>query len=202
MGNGYETMLLLAWVILAVAVVLAGRVRWFAPAGLLLAGLCLLSAAIAGMNTQVTPLVPVLASPLLSWHVSFIIMAYALLSLIFVNGVLALVFAGGNKTGRIGELLALSRLFLVPALFLLGMGIFIGAVWANVSWGRYWAWDAKEVWALITFLVYAFALHTGSCPMFRKPVFFHVYMVCAFFTVLMTYFGVNYFLGGLHSYAG
>ena len=94
-----------------------------------------------------------------------------------------------------------SRLLLYPATFFLGAGIFLGAVWANVSWGRYWAWDPKEVWALITFLVYGVAFHSQSLRIFRKPLFFHIYMILAFLTVLMTYFGVNYVLGGMHSYA-
>lgn len=94
-----------------------------------------------------------------------------------------------------------SRLLLYPAVFFLGVGIFIGAVWANVSWGRYWAWDPKEVWALITFMVYALPFHADSLHYFRRSKFFHLYMLLAFLTVLMTYFGVNYFLGGMHSYA-
>ena len=90
---------------------------------------------------------------------------------------------------------------LYPALFLLTAGIFIGAVWANVSWGRYWGWDPKEVWALITMLVYALPLHAASLPWFRKSRFFHIYTIAAFLSVLITYFGVNFFLEGMHSYA-
>lgn len=78
---------------------------------------------------------------------------------------------------------------------------FIGAVWANVSWGRYWGWDPKEVWALITMLIYASALHPASLPAFRRPMFFHIFAIAAFFSVLITYFGVNFFLGGIHAYA-
>lgn len=91
---------------------------------------------------------------------------------------------------------------LCPAVFCLAAGIFVGAVWANVSWGRYWGWDPKEVWALITLLVYAAALHTESLPQFRRPAFFHTFSIAAFLTVLITYFGVNFLLGGMHSYAG
>jgi hypothetical protein len=94
-----------------------------------------------------------------------------------------------------------SLLLLYPAVFLLAAGIFIGAVWANVSWGRYWGWDPKEVWALITLLVYAAALHSSSLPRFRRSLFFHTFCVAAFLTVLITYFGVNFLLGGMHSYA-
>ena len=95
----------------------------------------------------------------------------------------------------------LSRLFLYPALSMLGVGIFVGAIWANISWGHYWSWDPKEVWALITLMVYAIAVHTKSFPTLRKPLNYHVFMTLAFLMVLMTYFGVNYFLGGMHSYA-
>ena len=83
----------------------------------------------------------------------------------------------------------------------LGYGIFIGAIWANVSWGTYWSWDPKEVWALITFMIYGIAVHDRSIPLLHKPSHYHLFIVFAFFTILMTYFGVNYFLGGMHSYA-
>ena len=83
----------------------------------------------------------------------------------------------------------------------LGLGIFIGAIWANISWGDYWSWDPKETWALITMLVYAVPLHTATVPSISKPMAYHFYMMFAFLTLLMTYFGVNYLLGGMHSYA-
>jgi ABC-type transport system involved in cytochrome c biogenesis permease subunit len=91
------------------------------------------------------------------------------------------------------------RAMLYPALAFLGYGIFIGAIWANVSWGNYWSWDPKETWALITFMVYAIPAHQKT---FRFSLFtYHLYMSLAFLTILMTYFGVNYLLGGMHSYA-
>lgn len=94
------------------------------------------------------------------------------------------------------------RVLLYPAVLCLGIGIFIGAVWANVSWGSYWAWDPKEVWALITFMLYGMAFHVQSIPRFRNPYFFHWFLIVSFSAILMTYFGVNYVLGGMHSYAG
>lgn len=100
------------------------------------------------------------------------------------------------------QLQAVSRLMLYPAVFCLAAGIFVGAIWANVSWGRYWGWDPKEVWALVTLLVYALPLHAGSLPWFRRPLFFHWFCIAAFLSVLVTYFGVNFLLGGMHSYAG
>ena len=156
------------------------------------------------MNPQITPLMPVLSSPLLSIHVSIIMVAYALFAFIMLNGIVALFVMRGKDTQareRVETITVLSRLLLFPATLFLGVGIFIGAVWANVSWGRYWAWDPKEVWALITFMLYGAAFHTGSIKKFRNPRFFHIYMIAAFAAVLITYFGVNYLLGGMHSYA-
>ena len=95
----------------------------------------------------------------------------------------------------------ISLVVLYPAVFLLVCGTFLGAVWANISWGNYWNWDPKETWALITFLVYSFALHGTLLKPFRKPRFFHAFCLLAFLCVLITYFGVNLFLGGMHAYA-
>jgi len=123
-------------------------------------------------------------------------MSYALLALTFLCAIVALCLP------RQGEhLQVLSRIFLYPAITTMGLGIFIGAIWANISWGTYWSWDPKETWALITFMVYAIALHTTSLPIFRRPRAYHLFMLLAFLSLVMTYFGVNYFLGGMHSYA-
>ena len=102
---------------------------------------------------------------------------------------------------RAAPLQLLSRIFLYPAMVTLGIGIFLGAVWANVSWGNYWSWDPKETWALITFMLYAIALHPQCVPRLARPRAYHLYMVLSFLSILMTYFGVNYFLPGMHSYA-
>ena len=91
------------------------------------------------------------------------------------------------------------KLFL-SIFFLLVIGIFLGAIWANVSWGNYWSWDPKEVWALITLLIYAAPLHEKLWKSFQKPLFFHIYGILAFLSVLITYFGVNMLLGGVHAY--
>ena len=196
LSNGYETMQFLALCVLVLAFVLRRRFVFVIPFGFLLSGFTLLVSYLGQMNPQITPLMPVLISPWLSAHVSCIMVSYALLAFTWLNGWL------GLFVGREAERLMLfSRLLLYPAVFFLGVGIFIGAVWANVSWGRYWAWDPKEVWALVTFMVYALPFHTDSLRCFRRSKFFHLYMLLAFLTVLMTYFGVNYFLGGMHSYA-
>ena len=203
LSNGYETMQFLALTILALACVLQRRFFFTITFGFLLSGFTLLVSYMGQMNPQITPLMPVLSSPLLSLHVSVIMIAYALLAFTWLNAVLALVLhlKPMENQERIDQLTVLSRLLLYPATFFLGAGIFLGAVWANVSWGSYWSWDPKEVWALITFLVYGAAFHHQSLSCLRRPLFFHVYMAGAFLTILMTYFGVNYVLGGMHSYA-
>lgn len=199
LGNAYETMLSLAWFVMLFTLLLRRRVRWVLSFGFLLSGFALLVCHIRQMDPQITPLMPVLSSPLLSIHVSCIMAAYALLSVLSLNSAVALCLSPASAMARQQTLLG--RFLLYPALFLLTAGIFIGAVWANVSWGTYWSWDPKEVWALITLLVYAFPLHDRLLLLFRHPRFFHAFLAAAFITVLMTYFGVNYFLGGLHSYA-
>ncbi|MBQ4519863.1 MAG: cytochrome c biogenesis protein CcsA [Bacteroidaceae bacterium] len=196
LSNGYETMQFLALCIMAFALFMSRRFRPALGFGFLLSGFTLLVAYLGQMNPQITPLMPVLVSPWLSLHVSVIMMAYALFAFILLNGVWALCLPREAE-----QLMTYSRLLLYPAVFLLTAGIFIGAVWANVSWSRYWGWDPKEVWALITMLIYALPLHAASLPWFKRPKFFHIYLIFAFLAVLITYFGVNFFLGGMHSYA-
>lgn len=207
-SNGYETMLLIAWCALLMAVLFRRRIPIVMPFGFLLSGFTLLVAYLSAMNPKITPLVPVLSSPLLSIHVSTIMLSYTLLAFIALNSLYSIILLLVSRNGKENVLLQLERnkiysqLCLYPALLFLGAGIFIGAVWANISWGRYWGWDPKEVWALITFLVYGLMAHEKILMPFRRPFFFHVFGLFAFSTVLMTYFGVNYFLGGMHSYAG
>ena len=144
------------------------------------------------------PLMPVLRSPFFSIHISTIVTAYALLLGILVVGVVALVKPKDRP--RLERLKSLSTAMLYPAVALLAIGIFIGAIWANVSWGNYWSWDPKEVWALITLLIYAAPLHEKGWKTFQKPLFFHIYGILAFLSVIITYFGVNLLLGGVHAY--
>lgn len=217
MSNGYETMLITAWFVMAITLLstlyspLSTLSFLLLTFGFLLSGFFLLVSHISQMDPQITHMMPVLNSPLLSLHVSIIMMSYALVSLTFICGIVALLLKGISKlrghrettaiVTQMESLAVLSRIFLYPALTTMGIGIFIGAIWANVSWGNYWSWDPKETWALITFMVYAVVVHTQSLPVFRRPLSYHTYMVLAFLTILMTYFGVNYFLGGMHSYA-
>lgn len=203
MANGYETMLFVAWTVMLLSLLLSFRFPIMLTCGFLMSGFFLLVSHISQMDPQITHVMPVLNSPLLSIHVSIIMMGFALLSLTFINAITALTVKLINRdaTRQMTALQSLSLLFLYPAATTLGIGIFVGAIWANVSWGEYWGWDPKEVWALITFMVYAAALHPKTLPALRRPVTFHVFMLLAFLTILMTYFGVNYILGGMHSYA-
>ena len=143
-------------------------------------------------------LLPVLRSPFFSLHISTIVTSYALLLAILVVGIIAIVRP--KDTSRLEKLKGISMAMLYPAVALLTMGIFIGAVWANISWGNYWSWDPKEVWALITMLIYAAPLHGSIWKSFKKPLFFHFYCIFAFLSVVITYFGVNLILGGVHAY--
>ena len=143
------------------------------------------------------PLLPVLRSPLLVFHVVAMIISYTIFGLMALIGITGLCVPNPKTKETLRDI---SLLILYPAVFLITFGTFLGAVWANISWGTYWGWDPKETWALITLLVYAFALHGGSIKAFRNPVFFHIYTIVAFISVLVTYFGVNLLLGGMHSY--
>jgi ABC-type transport system involved in cytochrome c biogenesis permease subunit len=145
--------------------------------------------------SQIKPMTPILRSPMLALHVSVIMVSYFLLLLITIFAAIALI----NKKSA-DRLYKISTKMLCPALFLLAIGIFLGAVWANISWGRYWGWDSKETWALITLLIYAVPMHKGSFGAFTRPKFFHTYCFLAILAVLMTFLGVNFVLGGLHSY--
>lgn len=196
LSNGYETMQAMAWCAAAFASIVSGdRARTLMPLALVVAGLALMVSMMGEHNPAITPLMPVLASPLLSVHVAVIMISYALFAIIAINSAVALCGRDSKERTR------LSLRLLYPAAFLLAAGIFIGAVWANQSWGRYWGWDPKETWALITLLVYVLPMHAVSWPAFRRERVVNVYFVAAFASVLITYFGVNFILGGLHSYA-
>lgn len=200
MSNGYETMQFMAWATLIVTLVMQKHflpVKQFGP---LLSSFALLVAMITDGNPQITQLMPVLQSPLLSVHVMVIMFSYALFGLMALIGLQGLIAHHRKQEEKEEQLAALSQFLLYPAVALIAIGIFIGAIWANVSWGRYWSWDSKETWALITMLIYSAPLH-ADIKWLRKAQHMHIYMLLAFLSVLMTYFGVNYFLSGMHSYA-
>ena len=197
-ANGAEALMLLVLFVMLLAVALGRNKRFVLLSRLLVvvAAMFFVVAAL-GLNDN-SDVQPILRTPLLGIHVTTIIMAYALLACTAVNAVIALC-TKDEKRRALQALLG--RLLLYPATMLLAGGIFIGAVWANLSWGRYWGWDPKEVWALVTLLVCSIGFHSHSLRFISKPVAFHIFCIAAFLAVLFTFFGVNYLLGGLHSYA-
>lgn len=203
LSNGFETMLFMAWCSALLTLIFSNRYKMALPFGFLICGFTMLVTMMGESTPQITQLMPVLQSPLLSIHVMVIMVSYCLFAFTMLNGITAIILYISRKdsAAEIEYLQIVSRIIMYPAVFLLTIGIFVGAVWANVSWGRYWGWDPKEVWALITMLIYSATLHTSSLKFLQKPINFHIYCIFAFLSVLITYFGVNYLLGGMHSYA-
>ncbi|MDR1758242.1 MAG: cytochrome c biogenesis protein CcsA [Bacteroidales bacterium] len=204
-SNSHETFLLLSWIFLLFALFFAQKSDILFFAAPLLAGFLLLVCSLNVSRPRVTPLMPVLQSPWLNIHVSLVMLAYALFALITIIAIMyILVHLWHRKriaSPALNSLTLLSRQMLVPAVALLALGIISGSIWANLSWGRYWGWDPKEVWALITLLVYSVILADKSSAFFKKDIRYHWFAVFAFLFVLMTYLGVNLWFAGLHSYA-
>lgn len=198
-SNAYETMVYVAWAVVLAGLLFARRSTLALAMGCLMAGVVLFVARLGWMDPQITPLVPVLRSPWLMIHVSVVMLGYGFLGMSFLTGLFNLCTAAFRNRGMLRELTLVGELAMIAGVFLLAAGIFTGAVWANESWGRYWGWDPKETWALITLVAYAVVLHLRLVPSLNNPLAFTAGSVYAFFTVLMTYFGVN-FLGGLHAY--
>lgn len=224
-SNGAETMLTIAWTAMLAALLSFRRLPIMMPFGIIVASLATLVSAMGNANPAVTQLMPVLSSPLLSIHVSLMMLSYTILAVIMINGIcgliaslrhtlvpelaegsgldrpsLALRQAQGPKEAS-AKMARMSEALMYPALFFLGSGIIAGSVWANVSWGCYWNWDPKETWALITFLIASLGVHRTRLQFLKSPRSYHIYTLILSASVLFTYFGVNYLLGGLHSYA-
>ena len=199
-SNGAEAMMFIAWCLL-LAVLFLSKNRKLALGALCLAAICGVVAFLSGISTP-GPVQPILRTPLLPLHVITIIISYALIGLLAVNALVSLCLYGIKRNSERLEAAAVyGRVMLYFAVAFLVAGIFLGAVWGNISWGRYWGWDPKEVWALITLIICSFGFHTRSLPFMARPLVFHCFCLVAFVAVLFTYLGVNYLLGGLHSYA-
>ncbi len=198
-SNGFETMLFMAWATLAITLFVMKSLPVVMALGPVVSSFCMLVATIALDSPQITNLMPVLQSPLLSIHVAVVMISYALFAMVTLIAVYSLILHRNQRLAELDRMTALSSLLLYPAVSLLAIGIFVGAVWANVSWGTYWSWDPKETWALITLMIYSIPLHRSFMP--SSAVKHHLYILIAFLAVLMTYFGVNYLLPGMHSYA-
>lgn len=193
LSNTFGTLRFAVIVMVAAVLLMRRQGRLIRSVVMLLAATLALVAYLVEVNPVVTPLMPVLHSPWLSFHVSLVMTSYSLLALTFAAAVVALL----NPSSGAG-LKTFSLSLLYPAEWLLGLGIITGSVWANESWGEYWSWDPKETWALVTFLVYALPLHP-SVGLLRRPRAFHIYLLFALAAVGMTWFGVN-LLDSLHAY--
>jgi len=207
-SDAYESILFIAWSTALAGFVFAKRSALAFAATSILAGIFLFVAFLSTLNPQVTNLVPVLKSYWLMIHVAVITSSYGFLGLGALLGlfVMTLLIVDRNKNTphivrAVKELTIINEITLIIGLGLLTVGNFLGGVWANESWGRYWGWDPKETWAAVTILVYAAVIHMRFIPALNSIYKFNVAAILAYFSVIMTYFGVNYYLSGMHSYA-
>ncbi|NNF33764.1 MAG: cytochrome c biogenesis protein CcsA [Saprospiraceae bacterium] len=207
-SNGYESMIYIAWTTTLAGLIFTRKSYGGLAATMILAGTILLVAMLSYLDPEITPLVPVLRSYWLTIHVSLIAGSYGFLMLGAIIGLINLIlmifFTDQNKdriTRIIREMTHISELTLMGGLIMISIGTYLGGVWANESWGRYWGWDAKETWALVTILVYAFILHMRIIPKIYNLYSYNLATLFGWASVIMTYFGVNYYLSGLHSYA-
>jgi cytochrome c-type biogenesis protein CcsB len=206
--NGYEALVYISWATILAGILFSRKSKITLAATAILSYLILFVAHMSWMDPEVTNLVPVLKSYWLVIHVAIITASYGFLALgavmATINLVLMILRSEKNKE-RIGllvlELSHIIEMTLIAGLFMVTIGTFLGGVWANESWGRYWGWDAKETWALVTVVVYTFIAHMRLIPGLRGVYAFNLAALLGFGSVIMTYFGVNYYLSGLHSYA-
>ncbi|MFN7326731.1 MAG: cytochrome c biogenesis protein CcsA [Chitinophagales bacterium] len=207
-SNGYESMIYIGWTTVLAGLLFARKSPGGLAATSVLAATIMMVAGLSWLDPEITPLVPVLKSYWLTIHVSLEAGSYGFLVLGAIIGVLNLILMitanqknGENSYRIIKEMSYISEMTLIGGLFMISIGTYLGGVWANESWGRYWGWDAKETWALVTILVYSFILHMRFIPGLRGLLAFNVATLFGWASVAMTYFGVNYYLSGLHSYA-
>ncbi|HDZ5064862.1 TPA: cytochrome c biogenesis protein CcsA [Campylobacter jejuni] len=209
-SNAYESMVYIAWALSLSGIFFSRKSPIALSLTSILSGVVLMVAHLSEMNPQITNLVPVLNSYWLSIHVSVITASYGFLGLCALLGIFTLfLMCFLKKDGKynlnilrnITEATRINEMAMILGLCLLTVGNFLGAIWANESWGRYWSWDSKETWALVSILVYAAILHLRMIPKYCNQFVFALWSMFAYWVIIMTYFGVNYFLTGLHSYA-
>lgn len=209
-SNSYETMVYVSWATVLAGLLFIRRSSITFALATLFGGIILFVSGLNWMDPQINPLVPVLKSPWLMFHVAVIVAAYGFFGISCLIGLTNLGImsfrhsiqhaARSTEDRVIKELTIINEMSLLIGLALMTIGTFLGAVWANESWGRYWGWDPKETWALITMVVYAIVIHLRLVKKWNNLWLFNLSSVVAFASVLMTYFGVNYFLSGMHSY--
>ena len=208
MSNGYESMTFISWAIILAGFIFSRKSAFALSAAAVLAGMTLMVAHMSFMDPEITNLVPVLKSYWLTLHVSVIVSSDGFLGVGAILSLINLILLSlSNNKNReristtIDELTIINFKTLTIGLYLLTIGTFLGAVWANESWGRYWGWDPKETWSLITIIIYSIVIHSRRIPGMKDVFTFNLISLFAFSSVLMTYFGVNYYLSGMHSYA-
>ena len=208
MSNGYESMIFISWVTILAGFIFSRKSAFALSATAVLAAMTLMVAHLSFMDPEITNLVPVLKSYWLTLHVSVITGSYGFLGLGAILGLITMILlllSNDNNRQRISntidELTVINYKTLTLGLYFLTIGTFLGAVWANESWGRYWGWDPKETWSLITIIIYSIVIHSRNIPGMKDIFTYNLISVFAFSSVLMTYFGVNYYLSGMHSYA-
>ena len=204
-SNSYETMVYVAWATVLAGFIFGRKNNLTLALATLFGGVILFVSGLNWMDPQINTLVPVLKSPWLMFHVAVIVAAYGFFGISFLLGITNLFLMAFSKKSlslsiRIKELTIINNLSLLVGLALMTIGTFLGAIWANESWGRYWGWDPKETWALITIVVYSIVTHLHLVKKWQSEWRFNLMSVFAFSSVLMTFFGVNYFLSGMHSY--
>ena len=207
-SNGFEALTFIAWATVLAGLIFSHRSAITISSTAVLASFILQTAHLSWMDPQITNLVPVLQSYWLVIHVAVITASYGFLglgALLAAINLLLMIFHSTRNFNhfdeQISKLSGIIEMTLIAGLYLLTIGTFLGGVWANESWGRYWAWDPKETWALVTVIVYAFILHLRMVSGLKGRVLFNISAMVGFGSVIMTYFGVNYYLSGLHSYA-
>ena len=206
-SNGFESVVYVAWAAMLAGLIFGRKYIMVVGTAAFLSGIALFVAHLSWMNPEVTNLVPVLKSYWLTIHVAVITASYGFIGLSTFLGILVLILIVIRNTdnhqkvnGFIDQLTTINEMSATVGLYFLTIGTFLGAIWANESWGRYWGWDPKETWSLITVVIYSFIVHMRLIPSLKGIYNYNVASVLGFASVLMTYFGVNYYLSGLHSY--
>ena len=206
-SDGYESMIYIAWAGMFAGLIFARRNPMVLAAAAILSGLTLFVAQMSWLNPEITNLVPVLKSYWLTIHVAVITASYGFVGVSAIIGLInLLMIAFQNPENRnrirltVNQMTVINEAAMILGLYFLTIGTFLGAIWANESWGRYWGWDAKETWSLVTILIYGFITHMRQIPGFKGWFAFNLASVIGLLSVLMTYLGVNYYLSGLHSY--
>ena len=206
-SNGYESVVYVAWASMLAGLLFGRKYPMVVGTAAFFAGISLFVAHLSWMNPEITPLVPVLKSYWLTIHVAVITASYGFIGLSAFLGILVMILMiirnqinGKKVTQIIEQLTTINEMSATVGLYFLSIGTFFGGIWANESWGRYWGWDPKETWSLITMVVYSFIVHMRLIPSLKGVFNYNFASILGFTSVLMTYFGVNYYLTGLHSY--